>query len=312
MIGHKCYKLWHHSNEVCAACPVRKAIKTGSLESSEITSLDGRIWFIKGFPVKDEEGNIIGVVEVTSDITKLKKTEERINEAYQRMDLFRTLFAHDIYNIFNNIKLASELCNPYLNDPSKLDELKDMHQIIEEQINRGDKLIKNVQKLTTLEDTKFPLRRENLRQILNNSIEFLNNSFPNRDITINIEIGKGKFLVKANELLLDAFENILFNAVNHNKKPQTEIDIKVSKKQIEEKKLIKLEFKDNAKGISDKRKQIIFQRGKAKNNKERGLGLGLSLVKAIIDSYEGKIWVEDRIIGDYRKGSNFVVLIPEA
>ena len=93
------------------------------------------------------------------------------------MDLFRTLFAHDIYNIFNNIKLASELCNPYLNDPSKLDELKDMHQIIEEQINRGDKLIKNVQKLTTLEDTKFPLRRENLRQIINNSIEFLNNSF---------------------------------------------------------------------------------------------------------------------------------------
>ena len=63
VIGHKCYKLWHHSNEVCAACPVRKAIKTGSLESSEITSPDGRIWFIKGFPVKDEEGNIIGVVE---------------------------------------------------------------------------------------------------------------------------------------------------------------------------------------------------------------------------------------------------------
>ncbi len=42
------------------------------------------------------------------------------------------------------------------------------------------------------------------------------------------------------------------------------------------------------------------------------LGLGLSLTSKIIDSYNGKIWVEDRIKGDYTKGGNFVILIPEA
>lgn len=312
LIGQKCFELWTKRTEICEVCPIKEAIKTGLQQSNEITTPDGKVWFIKGFPVKDEEGTIIGAVEVTSEITKLKEAENKVNQAYQRMNLYRTLFAHDIYNIFTNIKMASELCDPYLNDPNNLNKLKELHQIIEEQIIRGDKLIKNVQKLTSLEDTKFPLRKENLRQILNNSIEFLNNSFPNRDITSNIEIGKGKFFVNANELLLDAFENILFNAVKHNKKPQIEIDITVSKNQIEEMKFVKLEFKDNAKGISDKRKQIIFLRGKTKSNKEGGLGLGLSLVKVIIDSYEGKIWVEDRIKGDYKKGSNFVVLIPEA
>ena len=42
------------------------------------------------------------------------------------------------------------------------------------------------------------------------------------------------------------------------------------------------------------------------------MGLGLSLVKKIIDSYSGKICVKDRIKGDYTKGSNFIVLIPRA
>ena len=41
------------------------------------------------------------------------------------------------------------------------------------------------------------------------------------------------------------------------------------------------------------------------------MGFGLSLVKKILEGYNGKIWVEDRIQGDYTKGSNFIVLIPE-
>ena len=40
------------------------------------------------------------------------------------------------------------------------------------------------------------------------------------------------------------------------------------------------------------------------------MGLGLSLVKKIIDLYHGDIWVEDRVKGDYKQGSKFVVLIP--
>jgi signal transduction histidine kinase len=38
----------------------------------------------------------------------------------------------------------------------------------------------------------------------------------------------------------------------------------------------------------------------------------LSLVKKIVDKYDGKIWVEDRIKGNTKEGSNFVVLLKEA
>jgi len=42
------------------------------------------------------------------------------------------------------------------------------------------------------------------------------------------------------------------------------------------------------------------------------LGIGLSLVKQLIDIYDGKIWIENKVKGDYTKGSNFIVLIPKA
>ncbi|MFX1346972.1 MAG: ATP-binding protein, partial [Promethearchaeota archaeon] len=48
-----------------------------------------------------------------------------------------------------------------------------------------------------------------------------------------------------------------------------------------------------------------------KDKKARGMGIGLSLVKKIIESYNGKIWVENRIKNNYEQGSNFVILIPE-
>ena len=78
----------------------------------------------------------------------------------------------------------------------------------------------------------------------------------------------------------------------------------------EERDYIKIEFKDNGIGISDSRKVSIFERGNRRYQKSRGMGLGLSLVKKVIDLYQGKIWVEDRVKGDYKQGSNFVLLIP--
>ncbi len=69
---------------------------------------------------------------------------------------------------------------------------------------------------------------------------------------------------------------------------------------------------DNGIGIPDERKDIIFKRGNRELKGSKGMGIGLSLVKKIIKGYDGKIWIDDKVKNDYTKGSNFILMIPEA
>ena len=100
--------------------------------------------------------------------------------------------------------------------------------------------------------------------------------------------------------------------MNYNENLKKEILIKISRKSKKKIRYIKFEFIDNGIGISNKRKEVIFKETFSKEKGSKGMGFGLTLVRKIIESYKGKIWVEDRVEGDYTHGSNFVFLIPEA
>ncbi len=118
--------------------------------------------------------------------------------------------------------------------------------------------------------------------------------------------------VQANDFLIDIFDNLLINSVIYNEHRNIEIEITLSTENLDNKDFCKIEFRDNGTGIEDIRKSIIFQRAYNKDKTISGLGLGLSLVKKVLDTYNGKIWVEDIIKGDHSKGSNFILLIPKA
>ncbi len=317
LIGRKCYQVWNNREEPCEGCPVLLSLKTNQPAINEMTTPDGRIWYVAGIPVRDKDNNIIGVVESTLNITekktaeqKVKKSEEKYRKAYYQANLYRDIFAHDINNILQNISSSVELSSLYLNDPDKLHTIKELYDIVDEQVNRAKKLISNVRKITELDEAEIILEKMDVNRILNNAIEFLQSSFQTRNINIQINTPTKRNYVYANNLLLDVFENLLINAVRHNNKSKIEITIDISKEEKGGKNYIKMEFKDNGVGISDYRKQIIFERGARKSQKSKGMGLGLSLVKKIIEIYLGDIWVEERVKGDYTHGSIFVVLIP--
>jgi signal transduction histidine kinase len=104
----------------------------------------------------------------------------------------------------------------------------------------------------------------------------------------------------------------MINAVKYNENALISILIKISEIQADGKSILKLEFIDNGMGIEHYRKEKIFMVGNREFKGGRGMGLGLSLVKKIVESYSGKIMVEDKVPGDYSKGSNFIVLIPKS
>ncbi len=244
---------------------------------------------------------------------KLKKSEENYRKSYERENFYKDLFAHDINNILNGIKGASELYLLYEKDGTKLREKHSMINIIRDQVIKGALLISNVQKLSQLEEGKsIKLKETDIREILNKAKKYTQASFQERIINIDEHYLIKQPLVLANELLLDVFDNLLNNSVKYNDSPTVKIQITISRKTKIGKKYIKIEMSDNGIGVMDLRKKIIFKKGYKREKGTKGMGFGLTLVNKMIESYNGKIWVEDNVKGDYTKGSNFIIQIPES
>jgi len=238
----------------------------------------------------------------------LRENQKNIEEAYRYTEFYKDLFTHDIRNILQNILLADNIIEQSNNDQQKLENLPEIYELIKEQVLRGENLISNVTNLSEIRKSPFPLHTVDLKSIINKTIEHIKKLYEHRNLIF--QIPEQNFMLKSNDLLTNIFENILVNAIIHNKNKTIEVGIKTSKYKLNQIQYIKIEFIDNGVGISDDRKKEIFITREEEESKFR-TGLGLSLIKKVIESYNGKIWVEDRVKGDYTRGSNFILLIPE-
>jgi len=255
--------------------------------------------------------SIVDISERKKAEQELIESEEKYREAYNRAEFYKDLFAHDINNILQSILYGIQISQLIVDNPEKRDNLKINAEIIKEQVIRGAKLVSNVRKLSKLEEAGQSLEKIEILNVLKNTVSFVKKSYKDKKVAIRVDSIGENFLIKANDLLEDVFENLLINAIRHNQNMIIEITVKLFKEKQNGINYIKMEFIDNGFGVEDSMKERIFQRG---NNKEKGvygMGLGLSLVRGIIEVYNGKIWVEDRVKGDRTKGSNFVLLIPE-
>jgi len=449
LIGEKCHSVWQNSNKACVGCPIDTSLKIGAPASNEISTPDGRTFFVRGFPVRDKEGKIIGAVELTQNITKLKQTERNLivseeryrnlfesspysigifdldgtlidcnkatakllsthnlkkyvigkhfrefwayhekdkpniplfesilnkikedgktlefefpiyqsaggvlwthaiasliklenekrirfivqditerkhveqeletseikyREAFNRVDFYKDIFSHDINNIFQNIHSSVELIDLNMEQAMDVERNDELLDIIREQIKRGTNLVSNVRRLSEIENKDLTLQKCEIIAALKDVVDALIKVYKKREIDVQIQIEPREVFIKANELVQDVFENILINAVRHNRNSHVEILIKFSRVIKNEGNFIKLEFIDNGIGIFPEMKEKIFQRGHSEKKSKIGLGLGLTLVKKIVRSYNGQIWVEDKVAGDHPKGSNFIIILPE-
>jgi len=257
------------------------------------------------------------VVLISRDIThhklleqKLEESEEKYRVAYDQAEFFKNLCVHDISNILLVINGSYQFCSLLLDDPEKIEEVKLNLEKIKDQIKRANLLIKNIQTLSKLDRNRPLLKLVDICASLTDSIKYIKESYKEKNVDINMNSSNEQFIVSANNLIFEAFENIMINAINYNNKPNIKISIKISKIEKNNNNYVKIEFGDNGIGISDSRKEFIFQEGHKREKYTKGMGFGLILIKRIIDSYNGQIWVEDRVPNDYTQGCNFIILIP--
>ncbi len=274
--------------------------KSGEVRWVELTA--GRIIY---------RGKPAGVATLF-DITDRKRVEEELSDAKDQAELYLDLMGHDISN-FNQIALGYlELANDVITTDGKLGEA--LKELIEKPITalkNSSKLIDNVRKLQKMRTKDLRLSRVDICSVLSRIQDHYTHII-GRDITINY-VPPDECLVVANELIDEIFTNLVENSIKHSS-PDRPLVIDIIQSEVCEdgKEYDRISIEDNGPGIPDEIKEKLFRRYYRGQTMARGKGLGLYLVKTLVDDFKGKVWVEDRIPGDHAKGAKFIVMIPVA
>jgi signal transduction histidine kinase len=230
-----------------------------------------------------------------------------MREDCNRAEVYLDILGHDINNLNQAITSYSELL---LLKPNLPKQYKKYLQTTFNQSQAISDLISNVRKLSQLKKENFELKNIDIFGVLATASEKVQQTYPFRRFRINQSISESEVIVQSNEMLIYVFINLLNNAVKFDQNNEVVLDI--SHSLTEDKKFWKIEFKDSGLGVPDILKLRIFKEFEKGDESIRGSGLGLVVVKEIVKSSGGKVWVENKVRGDSSKGSNFIILLPKA
>ena len=238
------------------------------------------------------------------DRVQRSQAEKDLENAKNQAELYLDLMGHDINNM-NQIGIGFlELA---LNTLDLKDDARGLISKPLEALESSTKLIDNVRKLHRLKNDDRRFHMIDVGHVIREVIPNYSH-VSNRDISISFSTDC-ICRVMANELLSDVFSNILGNAIKHSTGPLS-INIFLDKDSMNSNDYCKVIIEDNGPGIRDEIKNMLFLRFQRGNTKASGKGLGLFLVKTLIEDYNGLVWVEDRVPGHYNKGCKFVIMLP--
>jgi PAS domain S-box-containing protein len=258
---------------------------------------------ISGRPVV-ENGQFRGYQGVVLAVSEYRLPVEVTVAAERETGLILDLVCHDIHNINQAQIWYLELIAANLapGSPAHSHAEKCM-----ELVAGSSDLLRNAQKLHRISTGTRTLEKVNIKSVLAEVVEQLSGD-RGRDVNITFTMDE-ECIVTANALLKDAFTNIIGNAVKHSEGPLS-IDVKAEKIIRGSKKYCRVTVDDNGPGIPDAIKSQLFYR--FDRGDAGGKGLGLFIVRKLVEGYGGQVQVEDRVPGDYRQGCRFTVLLPHA
>lgn len=85
LVGRHCYEVWYRRSEPCVGCPADEVRKTRQPRQTETVSPDGRVWFLRAYPVCSSGGDVTGIIEVALDITDRRRSERELREFSERL-----------------------------------------------------------------------------------------------------------------------------------------------------------------------------------------------------------------------------------
>ena len=297
-----------------------EATKTALLEKRSVTlelnsiTIDTKKVFpveISGNSIRDAEGNPIGFVAITKDITERKNAEKEretligeLKRSNEELQQFAYIASHDLQEPLRTISSFTQLLSRRYK--GQLD--KDADEFIEfivDGTNRMQAMIKDLLQYSRVQTRGEEFKPTDVQNALNQALF-------NLKVTIeenNAEITHDKLpTVTADEKqLVQLFQNLIANAIKF-KKPDKPPKIHISSRKDDENMEYILGVSDNGIGMEQQYAGRIFELFQRLHTRDeyKGTGIGLAVAKKIVERHGGRIWVESEL----GKGSTFYFTLP--
>jgi len=266
-------------------------------------------------PVKDTQGNVIGLAGINRDITGRRRAEEEINlknELLQTInaekDKFFSILAHDLKGPLSAFLDATQILTEEIQNVS-LDDIREITINMKESASNIYGLLENLLEWSRLKRGRmeFSPERISVKNRCLSSTEVLKESAQKKQIRINYDL-PGDLSTIADPQMFDTIvRNLVSNAIKFT--PKTG-EIFISG-QCRHDDIVEISIRDTGIGMQKEMISKLFLLNERTNRKgtdgEPSTGLGLLLCKEFIDKHNGRIWVES----DTGKGSTFFFTLNE-
>jgi two-component system CheB/CheR fusion protein len=318
LLGQKLHDLIHHSHpdggrasvEDCQICQSYLRGRRVHCEEAiawrkDGTSFHAEVW---SHPMVAPDGRSIGAVVTFLDITERKEAVETLREEARRREQFLAMLSHELRNPLSAIRTAARLLTRPDVQPAADAEAR---HVIDRQTSQMTRLLDDLLDVSRITQDKIHLDQSpiDLRETLDDAVQSVRSLASDCGVEIDVVVSADRLLVNGDVTRLEQIQaNLLSNAIKYSSRGQR---VRIELASDPHSAIIRVT--DSGAGIApdmlDRIFDIFVQVDDTLDRARGGMGVGLTLVRKLVDLHGGTLSVHSEGLG---RGSEFEVWLPLA
>jgi signal transduction histidine kinase len=321
----KCYAVYRDKTEMnCKDCPIDATRLSGKAHHIEmIHPRTQQVWQINNFPLQDESGAVVMVIEHARNITERRQLEGQLiqSEKLSTLGEMAAGIAHEINNPVGVVSMFAQLAVEELRELEHSGDVLEKIQVIEEHSQQIGKIVKDL--LQFARKSEGQKRTVEVSEIFNRAMAIVDLKKMAQTIDIQRDSGAGLSIYADEGQISQVVLNLVVNAI-HAMNGQGELEVRVETAnpgepapegiaaadagdQLASQSRVRILVKDNGPGIKAGDVGKIFDPFYTTKEQGQGTGLGLSVSFGIVRDHGGMIYVNS-IPG---RGATFILELPQ-
>ena len=286
---------------------LRRGERIETLETVRVSKQNRRVEVsLTISPIRDSGGRVVGASKIARDNTERKRSEEALREADRRKDEFLALLAHELRNPLAPLRNGLEVMRLAAADASAVAQSREM---MVRQVGHMVRLIDDLLDISRINRNKMELRRSRvpLADVINSAVETARPLIDAAGHKLEISLPPEPIILDADlTRLAQVFGNLLSNSSRY-----TEHGGCIWLAALARGDIVSVSVRDTGIGIPAESLPRIFdmfsQVDRSIERSTGGLGIGLALVKGLVEMHGGTVTAES---AGAKKGTTFTVELP--